>query len=183
MRAELERHELGVLDEMGVGALHAGYADAFFPGTSVLQTRARYLLRPLDLPMGGEGAPARRPRTPPSLKEKAESWLTRRLLETEKNKGIIGGDTYPRPPAQPADFAYWTALRTFHLHEGDASRAQLLARWDRHRILRREDIRRGDEDVDAEPLACFEVPEVPDWWMDEEHEVSFSLERREADPA
>ena len=31
MRAELEGQEKGVLDEMGVGALHAGYADAFFP--------------------------------------------------------------------------------------------------------------------------------------------------------
>src|ERR1700732_752484 len=43
LRSELEQKGQGVVDEMGVLAIHAGYADYFFPGTSVLQTRPRYL--------------------------------------------------------------------------------------------------------------------------------------------
>jgi Family of unknown function (DUF6361) len=43
LRSELEQKEQGVVDEMGVLAIHTGYADYFFPGTSVLQTRPRYL--------------------------------------------------------------------------------------------------------------------------------------------
>jgi hypothetical protein len=43
LRRELEQKGQGVVDEMGVLAIHAGYADYFFPGTSVLQTRPRYL--------------------------------------------------------------------------------------------------------------------------------------------
>jgi hypothetical protein len=42
LRSELEQKGQGVVDEMGVLAIHAGYADYFFPGTSVLQTRPRY---------------------------------------------------------------------------------------------------------------------------------------------
>src|SRR5436190_10113324 len=34
----------GVRDEIGFLSLHQGYADRFFPGTSVLHTRLRYML-------------------------------------------------------------------------------------------------------------------------------------------
>src|SRR5512135_1965285 len=34
----------GVRDEIGFLSLHQAYADRFFPGTSVLQTRLRYVL-------------------------------------------------------------------------------------------------------------------------------------------
>jgi hypothetical protein len=50
MRAELGWPEQGVLDEMSVSALRAGFADAFFPSTSVLQTRVLPALRPVDVP-------------------------------------------------------------------------------------------------------------------------------------
>ena len=36
--------EKGTLDELGVGQVRDAFADIFFPGTSTLQTRARYLL-------------------------------------------------------------------------------------------------------------------------------------------
>ncbi|WP_437718151.1 DUF6361 family protein [Sorangium sp. So ce448] len=180
MRAELEGQEKGVLDEMGVGALHAGYADTFFPGTSVLQTRARYLLFVPWTYLWMASQRRSSPENAGALKESAEAWLISRLRETERGNGIIGGEVYPRPPVQPPDVAYWTALRTFRLYDGSASRAQLLARWDRRRILRRDDIRRGDEDLDEPPLGCFDVPGVPTWWMNKDHEVRFSLEPKEA---
>jgi hypothetical protein len=41
LRRELDQKAQGVVDEMGVLAIHAGYADYSFPGTSVLQTRPR----------------------------------------------------------------------------------------------------------------------------------------------
>lgn len=44
-RAEtrLREEQEGVLDEIGFLLLHQAYADRFFPGTSVLQTRLRYI--------------------------------------------------------------------------------------------------------------------------------------------
>ena len=35
LRRELEQKGQGVVDEMGVLAIHSGYANYFFPGTSV----------------------------------------------------------------------------------------------------------------------------------------------------
>ena len=34
--------EKGVLDELGFGSLRQAFADFFFPGTSTIQTRAKY---------------------------------------------------------------------------------------------------------------------------------------------
>src|SRR5687768_11057877 len=36
--------EKGTLDELGFGSIRDAFADHFFPGTSTLHTRARYLL-------------------------------------------------------------------------------------------------------------------------------------------
>ena len=50
-RASVQRAELqltdatqGILDELGLLEIHQAYADRFFPGTSVLHTRLRYVL-------------------------------------------------------------------------------------------------------------------------------------------
>ena len=34
--------EKGVLDEMGISQIRDAYSDLFFPGTSTIQTRAKY---------------------------------------------------------------------------------------------------------------------------------------------
>lgn len=62
-KAQMDEESMGVRDEIGFLPIHQGYADRFFPGTSVLHTRARYLLfapgcsrtprRPRVQPRGG----------------------------------------------------------------------------------------------------------------------------------
>ena len=37
-------NEPGTLDELGIGTIRDTFADALFPGTSTIQTRARYFL-------------------------------------------------------------------------------------------------------------------------------------------
>ena len=34
--------ERGTLDELGIASIRDGFADLFFPGTSTIQTRAKY---------------------------------------------------------------------------------------------------------------------------------------------
>ena len=41
-KAQMDEESMGVRDEIGFLTIHQGYADRFFPGTSVLHTRARY---------------------------------------------------------------------------------------------------------------------------------------------
>lgn len=49
--------EPGAVDELGLGAIRDGFADYFFPGTSTVQTRAKYfLIVPYVLKEAGSGA-------------------------------------------------------------------------------------------------------------------------------
>src|SRR5437016_3144319 len=86
LRKELEAQTDGVQDEMGVGALHVGYANSFFPGTSVLQKRPRYLFFTCwnYLAMGTDTSIPSKER-----KERAEEWVLDQLLKTSQ-QNIIG---------------------------------------------------------------------------------------------
>src|SRR5437016_9631136 len=93
LRSELEQKGQGVVDEMGVLAIHAGYADYFFPGTSVLQTRPRYLFFAcwnfLWL------ARQRGVTTVNFLKRKdeAELWVTSQLVASSRRAPVPGNPT------------------------------------------------------------------------------------------
>src|SRR6185503_7353371 len=80
LRRELEQKGQGVVDEMGVLSIHSGYADYFFPGTSVLQTRPRYIFFACwNLLWLAE----QRGTTATNLlrrKDEAELWVTSRLV-------------------------------------------------------------------------------------------------------
>ena len=114
-RAEqaLNSDEQGVRDEVGFLALHQGFADRFFPGTSVLHTRLRYAL---FVPWLMEQVAA-----------EGGNDLTRRLAASERDlagqlrisgadaDGIIGGRVWPKLAAQPPSFSYWSALGTWRI--------------------------------------------------------------------
>lgn len=136
-RAEeaLSSNEKGVRDEVGFLALHQGFADRFFPGTSVLHTRLRYVL------------------FVPWLMEKvaadAATDIARRLSDAETAlagqlkagpghdpDGIIGGQVHPRKTAQPPSMTYWSALGSWGIlrRQSDGSlpsRTQTLRRLSR----------------------------------------------------
>jgi hypothetical protein len=180
LRHALEDQGDGVVDELGLLALHTGYGDRFFPGTSVLQTRARYLF---FVPWTYLALAASSSVTAANVRErkqKAELKITGRLNATAEQDGIIGTRTYPSPPAQPPDFAYWTALRAFGFYKG-VERSSLLARWDRRRIVERANIRVRDEAPTEEPLGIFDVPEPPPGWPSGDEALSFTLTKIEAE--
>jgi hypothetical protein len=159
----------GVVDELGLGAIHTGYADHFFPGTSVLHTRARYaffvpwtFLHLARRKVAREAVAKR--------KREIETCITKRLIDhvgatgDRVGAGIIGVRIHPKPPAQPPDFAYWTAMRTWGLLECRA-RTSLLGRWSPKEVVRATDLRAGgEEDLATEPLAVFNVPPMPEDW-------------------
>ncbi len=109
--AQLVADAQGVRDEVGVLALHFGYANRFFPGTSVQQTRLRYALfvpwQILELVR----SPALRPGQAADALQKAEMELARRLPDVE-GEGTIGRNTVKRdkPVSIPPSQSYWVAL-------------------------------------------------------------------------
>ena len=109
------------LDELGIAPIRDGFSNLFFPGTSTIQTRAKYfLIVPYalkELELSSE--------TNPNRVLKALSEIERECGETflEQNKdesGIIGkrslqnGKWVKRSPAD----IYWAGLRKFGIFTG-----------------------------------------------------------------
>jgi len=108
-RAEtLARNDVqGVRDEIGFLALHQAYADRFFPGTSVLHTRLRYVLFVPWIYQGLMESGVRE-RVAESIGQ-AELNLVGQLRMSGES-GIIGKENYPKPTTQPPCLVYWSVL-------------------------------------------------------------------------
>ena len=146
--AQLREDVRGVRDEIGFLFLHQAYADRFFPGTSVQQTRLRYAL---FVPWIYQRVAALdRKRLQQQSIEKLvleeEVRLTGRLLNSGETDGVIGRRVYPqrRASSQPATMVYWSALSNWgvlrRLDDGSApSRASvhrmLATQWRRTQLL------------------------------------------------
>lgn len=113
--------ESGTLDELGIAPIRDGFANLFFPGTSTIQTRAKYFfLVPYalkELELSNETNPNRFLR---ALNE-TEKMCGETLLDINPNEnGIIGkrslqgGRWVKRTPAD----IYWAGLRKYGIFTG-----------------------------------------------------------------
>ncbi len=121
--------EKGTLDELGIANIRDGFSNKFFPGTSTIQTRAKYFLI-----------------VPYTLKDLTRSGITdpkkmiEVLNETEKecakilkdkgnaNDGIIGFRTLDQGKwlrRTPSDI-YWSGLKTYGILNYDFSIAEYI---------------------------------------------------------
>jgi len=152
-KAQMDEESMGVRDEMGFLLLHQRYADRFFPGTSVLHSRARYaffvpwLFEDLAGRTGHEATKA--------LSEK-ETELAGRLKRAGELQ-VIGGRVYPKPSSQPPSTVYWNALAVWGIlllrpNGRTPSRAQV------HQLLSRA---AAPVDDDGQPLLAYLPPFVP----------------------
>lgn len=163
----------------GFYLLHQGFADRFFPGTSVLHTRIRYAL---FVPWLYKQAASGRRRG-----SDLESMIRRLLIELairlkrEERYDVIGGDKLGQLTSQPADRVYWTALRAWGLLLPTVS--------SRSDALRRLQITAGpsatDDDGgrldDAEIEAFVGLPDPPEGWKDPDVSLNFNLSEKEGD--
>lgn len=102
-KAQMDEGSAGVRDEIGFLTIHQSYADRFFPGTSVLHTRARYaIIVPwIFEDLAGRSGPAETR----ALRERKYE-LAGRLT----GAGVIGKRVFPEPSSQPPSTIYWNAL-------------------------------------------------------------------------
>src|ERR1700683_5335281 len=100
-------------DEIGFLLIHQGFADRFFPGTSVLHTRVRYAL---FVPWLFLHAAANRQRGR-DLDSTIREDLIRLAIRLKKGEkyDVIGGDKLGQLTSHPPDRVYWTALRQWGL--------------------------------------------------------------------
>ena len=113
--------EDGTLDELGIAPVRDGFADLFFPGTSTIQTRAKYFL---IVPYAMKDLERKKETNPNQLLrilDETEKKCAMCLLEKENDvSGIIGsrslsqGGWVKRTPAS----IYWAGLRSYAIFTG-----------------------------------------------------------------
>lgn len=169
----------GVRDEIGFLIVHQRYANRFFPGTSVLHTRLRYVLFVPWLYRDEHLKPAKGQRAQDNLK-KREYLLTGRLIN--EPFGVIGSRNYPSAVEQRPSQVYWGALQRWGLvreQEGTGP----LSRYQVERIVGGKPGAplKDDEGTplggSSWPFVCPEPAE--DWYREGEGTLSFELTNAE----
>lgn len=105
--------EQGAVDELGIGVIRDGFANYFFPGTSTIQTRAKYFFI----------IPYAMMETVRDPHVSSVQQALRRLDEIEKESavilkknsdepGIIGATVLPKWVVRTPSTIYWNGLRT-----------------------------------------------------------------------
>jgi hypothetical protein len=177
----------GTRDELGFGTIHFAYADRFFPGTSVQQTRIRYVWF-----ICWAYEELRRTRRPEAFSSQAlreiEVRTGKKLLGSFDNlsgSGVIGWTRFKvgaEPVLMPSAI-YWNALKlwgTLRPRENTGQppgQAELHARWadwmsesKRHDELSNETV---------EPI-FVDLPPVPEGWSKKDSKLTFDLTSQEA---
>jgi hypothetical protein len=160
--------EQGTQDELGIGTIRDAFADRFFPGTSTIQTRARYMLFVpwvyLDLERRGV------PSAEVAVKaRRSETKLIYALLKADEREGVIGQEAKDQLRRLPSS-VYWAGLHSWGIRIFPGSQDQY------HRYL---DVfyRRADRVVmtdDKEPVGGGVrpnwdpgLPKAPDGLLEE----------------
>ncbi|RWH65774.1 DUF6361 family protein [Mesorhizobium sp.] len=152
-KAQMDEESTGVRDEIGFLTIHQRYADRFFPGTSVLHTRARYaifvpwLFEDLAGLMGPAAVRALRER---------ERELAGRLKNAGESQ-VIGGRVFPKASSQPPSTVYWNALAVWGILRSRAD-GRIISRSQAHRQLKGTGAAIDD---DGQPLLSPEPPFLP----------------------
>jgi hypothetical protein len=183
----------GMVDEMGLGTIRDALSDRMFPGTSTIQTRAKYfLLVPWIIRhVERRGDPDR------FLAEldSEEVQFVKILRDTRKAAGIIGARKKNANPKRKPSSVYWNGLRTYGILRFSGSLAD-YARVVSHRrrLTHGQAAMRVDADGDvpgddrdaagAGPVSLWcTVPKPPKEWKDKldidltREEAAFLLER------
>jgi hypothetical protein len=180
--SQLKQDSQGVRDEIGFLAIHQAYSDRFFPGTSVLHTRLRYVLfvpwlyeRVSEKLMREGGRPER-------ILQAEELTLAGRLKQN-RERGVIGGDIFPKPTAQPPSMVYWSALAAWGILKPNAD-GSAPSRADLNRVLQSAHRRQrllDDDKIPIDEVTHFfvRVPDPPTALGSANRPIDFVLTQQE----
>ena len=167
-------------DELGIGSIRDSFAEQLFPGTSVIQSRAAYLL---FVPWIYRNLEARRVSSDQIIRKlkDEEVKLIDALMNSDDQDGVIGKEAREKLKRFPSNI-YWQALKKYKIHLPSYSQEQY------HRSLTKfhMDIRgRGklhDDDKELiDPVIAnwhLSLPKVPEGFPSQ---ASFRLRRDDAE--
>lgn len=185
----------GAIDELGIGVVRDAFANRFFPGTSTLHTRAKYLL---IVPYVVHDALAKRWKKSDDdvLKDinRRERACAVALGEDSSQVGVIGRNALSRGSwvLRPPSDIYWSGIRTYQIFRSGAYGQMSLDEFVRAACRRQDspvacvgkarssgDDDYDDNDAEAEGVfPFFDIEEVYESdWQDRLH---IDLTSREA---
>lgn len=164
-------------DELGLGAIRDAFADLLFPGTSTIQTRARYFLfvpwmyASLEKKEVGSSQVAKRAR-------REEEALIAGLLEGGERGGVIGRRARKGLKRLPSSI-YWRGLGVWGIRLFPGSRDEYHHRLDRfYASIKRKRNEDGEPVEGSQNRNWHRGPDAPD---DFPARVTFELTREEAE--
>ncbi len=165
--------EEGTVDELGIGPIRDALADSLFPGTSVLQTRLRYVL---FIPWLMQRA-AEHKASPTEMSAEfrnLEYRLINSLIGGGEILGVIGNTARTKLKRMPSGM-YWAALGAWNIRTADFSPDGYFRRQYDYRQLSNR-IARADDPEARELLPGTgldpHLPRPPDEWL---KAVNFTL--------
>lgn len=178
-----DQDQQGVRDEIGFLSLHQAYADRFFPGTSVLQTRLRYVLF-VPWMYQNIANQTQRPQISRAIQEQELSLAKRLKSHHGLSAGVIGARSLPKQTSQPPTMVYWNALGTWGFLRPWADGSYPI-RAVVHRTLSKQRSLSQLTDDDKSPLdesvAFFvKVPKPPNEWHHSNNPLDFTIQPEEA---
>lgn len=175
--------EKDTLDELGIAPIRDGFADIFFPGTSTIQTRAKYfLIVPYalkDLELSSETNPNKVRQTFDEIEKTCGEIL---LQDSSDTDGVIGSRSLRQDKwvkRTPADI-YWAGLRSYGIFTGgnlslsEYIRAMCAMKKQKNALTslgnrndNSEDNDRDDKDAgDLFRKQFWNIPTYTEEWMD-----------------
>lgn len=111
--------EQGAVDELGIGVIRDGFANYFFPGTSTIQTRAKYFFI-IPYAMMETVADPRVTTVQGALRrlDEIERECAIILKKNSGTLGVIGATILPKWVTRTPSTIYWNGLRTLGIFNG-----------------------------------------------------------------
>ena len=183
--------EDGTLDELGISPIRNGFSDLFFPGTSTIQTRAKYFL---IVPYALADLSHRPDLNPQTLFIRLDDIERQcgKILLTKNDDGVIGrialrsNSWVKRAPSS----IYWAGIRNFGIFtRGSMTISEYfkaLNSLNKHRQVQARATASKDEEImPDEPktentlnVSFWNLPPYPDNWMED---LAIELSPIEAD--
>ena len=179
----------GRIDELGIGIVRNALSDILFPGTSTIQTRAKYFIL-IPRMFKEYQIKFENKKTKPKLKEylrQRENQIIRILAEKYDGtdvQGIIGirlaGTHKSRELARKPSTIYWVGLRLFGIIRTSLSFTEYIEKHDRREsfidLLEVSDDEKGDDrDAGYDDAFSISLPDVSRAW-DEDLKIELTYE-------
>ena len=179
------------VDELGIGIIRDSFSDIFFPGTSTIQTRAKYFLLTPYLLSELERTKGMTPDKMIKLLHERELDFIE-ILKQSGETGVIGETAGRNLKRKPSDI-YWNGIRTYGLFSGFkmpiVDYARLICKLnDKKQNIKaqgRMSLKGDEEEADDFDAVAGEhtggfwkLPDTPTNWRDD---LSIKLTQKEAE--